>query len=123
MKNVFLVTMMASVLTACPGSNPVCETGKILAKPLSVAMAQIADCKVPSELESWMTEQLVILKVCSPPTGIGANGYIGDIVCPLVVDRIIGVGISKLPAKAQCSGGKIADGAKEKLMAVCKGAI
>jgi hypothetical protein len=74
---------------------------------------------------SIKTAQDTVKSVKAQGTGktIDEKGIIGDIACPLLVNGLVSVGLSKVPDAWGCSGGTSVDMVKAKVTALCRANI
>lgn len=105
------------------GSDPACEVAKIVAKPVAAGLGHLASCKKPAALEPWLIDRIKAIKpdLCEAKPSV--KSIVGEIICPSLIEGLIGGGVGLLPAEAECSGGQLAETAKAELLKICKESI
>lgn len=118
----FFAVSMLFTTSGCTGKDPACEVAKLVAKPVAAGLGHLASCKNPSALEPWLIDRIKAIKpdLCTAPS---AKSIVGEIICPSLIEGVIGGGIGLLPKEAQCSGGTLAETAKAELLKLCKESI
>lgn len=108
-----------------------CDTGKTASALLSAQVAMQLDCKNVDAIRADIEKKLVDLKVCEAPKpmptlapgALTAMSAVGDVVCKPIVEAIFAGMLTQVPVGWGCSGGKLADDAKLKLLAACSKAL
>lgn len=121
MKILFLITFFIFGLVGCSKST-VCDAGKVASGLVAVQVAANLDCKQIDLVKADIEKKLVDLKICeapTPTTTVMAVNAIGDAICKPVIDGLVAGLLTQVPQAWECSGGKITDEIKIKLMLAC----
>lgn len=122
----FAVCVLA--LTGCTKEEvkgKVCEAGKTAATIVSAQVAVELSCQNEGAIRAAIEQKLVEAKVCEKPAegAISTMGVVGEALCTPVITGLFAGGVSQIPAEWGCTGGKLADEAKAKLIALCSKAF
>lgn len=117
MRKILLITLFA--LTGCTSKDPVCDVAKRVSGLVAAEVATQLECKNKAAIEETIVGLLKDNNVCKS----SAQSVIGEMICPSLVGALINGAMKQIPSKWECSGGKAADGAYEKLLEVCKRSI
>lgn len=91
-------------LTFMIACTQVCDTAKKAAPGLSVAAAQLVNCKRADLIEEDMKKAMVDVGVCKSNDPKLMQGAIADTVCPLAVPAAVSLfSNAVIPAKYECS--------------------
>jgi hypothetical protein len=111
-------------LSACT-KEQVKESGcKAQTSVLTVVSAQIGStlsCKKLDVIMADMKAGLGKADLCKEEAA--AQGVVGTIACPLVVDTLVGLAATKIPASWECDPKATADMLKEAAKAACEKAV
>lgn len=105
-----------------------CDTGKTAAGFVSTTIAVQLECKNQDAIRADVEAKLVDLKICEAPKPapegkVGIQSAIGDVICKPVIDGLVAGLLTQIPSKWECSGGKVTDDLKLKLLAACSKAL
>lgn len=119
----FFAVSMLFTTSGCTGKDSACEVAKLVAKPVAAGLGHLASCSNPAALEPWLIERIKAIKpdLCEAKPSV--KSIVGEIICPSLIEGVIGGGIGLLPADAKCTGGQLAETAKAELLKLCKESI
>ncbi len=107
-----------------------CDTGKTAAGLLSAQIAVQLECKDVDAIKADVEKKLVELKVCEAPAPVVQPAgmvkplsAIGDVVCTSVVTGLTTGLLTQIPSAWGCTGGKLTDELKTKLLEACSKAL
>jgi hypothetical protein len=121
MKGMFLGAALLA-MSGCTQKDAAPIVCDVLFKSVTAAAGGVAGalgCANVPAVAATLSQPVMSLKLCSEQ----ASGLVGDAVCGKVVDTIMSIGLSQLPADWKCTGGSVGDKAKEVLTAKCKEAV
>jgi PBP1b-binding outer membrane lipoprotein LpoB len=118
MKAILMVLLSMVFLSGCT-KEKACSVGETAAAVLAVQIAAQLDCKNVGAIQADVVGVLVSMKVCD----IKPAGTIGNVICTPLVNALASGLLSKIPSSWSCSGGKLTEAGKVKLVEVCLGAI
>ena len=114
-----LLVILSMVFLAGCTKEKICDAGKTAAGVVSAQVAVQLDCKNASAIQADVEKLLVAAKVCE----VKPSGTIGNVICQPVVDGLVNTLLKTIPSAWECSGGKITEEGKAKLLEVCQKAI
>lgn len=125
--------LSAFLTTGCTKSNPVvCDVSKSVSSLVAAQISSQLTCKNLDAVKASLDKQLEAIKVCEKaeaaaqpaPGTVSTQGVVGNAICGPVIEAVVALGASQLPAEWQCSGsGPITDSLKLQLIAACQKAI
>jgi len=134
MKVLLLILVSAGMIgcTKDQAKETLCSTGKAAASLMAVQVSVQLECKNVAAIQSDLEKKLTDLKVCSAPAptpapvsamSMKAMSGVGSVVCKPLVDALFAGVLVQIPAAWECSGGKISEDAKTKLLEACSKAL
>ena len=87
--------------------DKVCDLGKKASESLATQVASSLSCSNKDAIVSDIQEKLVDLKVCEEKKedALATKSAVGTILCPIVVDALVGGAVKQIPEKWGCTGG------------------
>lgn len=127
---IFLFATLSAGCTKEAAKEVLCDTGKTASAILSAQIAVQLDCKNVDAIRADVDKKLIDLKVCEAPKPpapapgvISSMSAVGDVICKPVVDALFAGALTQIPATWGCTGGKLAEDAKLKILAACSKAL
>lgn len=101
--------------------DKICDLGKNASESLATQVASSLSCSNKDAIVADIQEKLVDLKVCEekPASDLTTKSAIGNVICPLVVEALVGGAVKQIPEKWGCTGGQVTEDLKLKLLAEC----
>jgi hypothetical protein len=127
MKKLLLTAIVVTGLLGCTKEEvkeKACDTAKMASTIVAAQVSAELACKNLAAVKQTIEDKLVEIKVCEAVVpaqngAMGAKSLLGEALCAPVIEGIFKGGISQLPKEWECSGGKLADEAKAKLVSAC----
>lgn len=121
MKFVAVLLFSVMVLFGCKKQNDTgCELAKTAADAGAKGIGQVLGCNNIAGISEDFLKKVDELDICKKQV---AQGMVGDLVCPKLVEAALGAGLTSLPAKWDCKGGIVKEQAEKVLLDACKKAI
>lgn len=116
-----LVMVLGLSLFGCKKqSDTGCDLAKTAADAGAKGIGQVLGCTNVDAISADFLKKVNELDICKKQV---AQGMLGDLVCPKLVDVAMQAGISSLPAAWGCKGGIIKEQAQTILLDACKKSI
>lgn len=110
-----------------------CETGKAAAGLLAAQISVQLECKNVDAVKADVEKKLIELKVCEAPPApapvvepaglVKPLSAVGDVVCTSVITGLTSGLLTQIPSAWGCTGGKLTDEIKAKLLEACSKAL
>lgn len=133
MKQITFLVLLAFTLVGCTKEevkDKLCDAGKTAAGIVAAQVSVELDCKnvdaVRADIEKKLLESKICEKKAEPVEGaqlMKAASVVGDAICTPVVDGLLAGLLTQVPAAWECSGGKVAEDVRLKLIASCSKAF
>ena len=133
MRNLLVILAFVFATVGCTkeeAKEVLCDTGKTAAGILSAQVAVQLECKNVDAIRADIEKKLIDLKMCAAPAPapepaglFAAKSAIGDALCKPIVEGLVAGLLTQVPAAWECSGGKLTEDAKLKLIEACSKAL
>lgn len=124
MKKLALVMMMVMGMVGCTKDQAKQAGCKAETAVLSMVSAQVGATLACKNLDAMMADMKAGLgkaDLCKQEAS--AQGVVGAIACPLVVDTVVGLAVAKIPAAWECDPKATAEMLKEAAKLACEKAV
>jgi hypothetical protein len=101
-------------------SDTGCDLAKTAADAGAKGIGQVLGCANVDAISADFLKKVNELDICKKQV---AQGMVGDLVCPKLVDAAMSAGLSSLPPAWECKGGIVKEQAQTILLDACKKAI
>jgi hypothetical protein len=108
----------------------ICDAGKAASVLVAAEVAKQLECKNSDAIRAEIDKKIMELKSCAAPAPAPASGgvlvaavSVGEFLCKPLIDGLVSGALAQIPASFECSGGKITEDAKAKLLEACLKAI
>lgn len=127
MKSALLIALLFCLtLTGCK-SDPVCTLEETASVALSGTIASQLACSHPEVIKADILSALSKVKMCSQPIPMPKNpstqSAVGIVLCPLAVNTVVDMMMSKVPETWGCLGGGKPELVKTALTTACAAAL
>lgn len=136
----FMFVVFALALTAgCTkegakdtGNAVVCAVQDVVTTTTAVAIAapDVLDCKDTAAIKKFLDGKASGLNLCKKDEApaaaqglVSAKSAVGDLVCATLIASLESQALGAIPADWQCTGGKITEEAKAKILEKCKNVL
>ena len=101
----------------------ICDAGKAATAVVAVQVSNELSCKNVAAIKATLEAKVLEIKACEKPAqpvvGVAAKSVVGDLLCAPLINAIFAQGIAQFPKEWECTGDKLADTQKAKLIENC----
>jgi hypothetical protein len=113
---ILMLALACALLFAGCTKKDLCDNAKKVTAVGAPILSAAAECEVPAEVETWMNDLLIQVKLCEQTV---VQGPVGEFICPIAFEAIKAGALKGLPAAAKCKKIPNEESLKTLFMAQC----